>query len=148
MSRGVLVVTGAGRGIGAAIAKAAAADGWHVAVNYVREADSASATVAAIAKAGGTARAVQADVQTKAGIAALFAAADAMGQLRGLVNSAGGSTEAKIAAINAADDDRMMDGNLRSTVFCAREAVRRMATDGGGGGGGGGGTLVDIGGGR
>jgi NAD(P)-dependent dehydrogenase (short-subunit alcohol dehydrogenase family) len=141
MSRGVLVITGAGRGIGAAIAKAAAADGWHVAVNFARDADSANATVAAIATAGGTARAIQADVQTEAGIEALFQAADAMGPVRGLVNNAGGSAEAKIADITAADYDRMMDGNLRTTVFCAREAVRRMATDRGGQGG----VIVNIG---
>jgi len=137
----VLVVTGAGRGIGAAIAKAAAADGWHVAVNYARDEASAHATVAAIAATGGTARAIQADVQSEAGIAALFEAADAMGPLLGLVNNAGGSAEAKIADITAADYDRMMDGNLRTTVFCSREAVRRMATDRGGAGG----VIVNIG---
>jgi NAD(P)-dependent dehydrogenase (short-subunit alcohol dehydrogenase family) len=135
MSRGVLVVTGAGRGIGAAIARAAAVDGWTVAVNYARDADSAGATVAAIEAAGGKARAIQADVQSEAGVVALFEAADALGPLRGLVNNAGGSAEARIADITAADYDRMMDGNLRTTVFCSREAVRRMATDRGGQGG-------------
>jgi NAD(P)-dependent dehydrogenase (short-subunit alcohol dehydrogenase family) len=137
----VLVVTGAGRGIGAAIAKAAAADGWHVAVNYARDADSAAATVAGITAAGGTARAIQADVQSEAGIASLFAAADEMGPLGGLVNNAGGSAQAMVADLAAADYDRMMDSNLRTTVFCAREAVRRMATDRGGAGG----VIVNIG---
>lgn len=145
VSPGVLIVTGAGRGIGASIAKAAAADGWHVAVNFARDADSANATVAAIEAAGGTARAIQADVQSEAGIAVLFEAADAMGPLRGLVNNAGGSAEAKIADITAADYDRMMDGNLRTTVFCAREAVRRMANDSSFPGGGAGGVIVNIG---
>lgn len=138
---GVLVVTGAGRGIGAAIAKAAAAQGWTVAVNYARDAERAAATVAAIEAAGGRARAIQADVTTEAGVVALFSAADALGPLKGLVNNAGGSADAKIADITAADYDRMMDGNLRSTVFCAREAVRRMATDRGGAGG----VIVNIG---
>lgn len=138
---GVLVVTGAGRGIGAAIAKAAAAQGWTVAVNYARDAERAAATVAAIEAAGGRARAIQADVTTEAGVVALFSAADALGPLKGLVNNAGGSADAKIAEITAAGYDRMMDGNLRSTVFCAREAVRRMATDRGGTGG----VIVNIG---
>lgn len=140
MTRGVLVVTGAGRGIGAAIARAAAADGWTVAVNYARDAVSAEATVAAIVDAGGKARAIQADVTTEEGIAGLFREADELGPLKGLVNNAGGSAEARIADITAADYDRMMDGNLRSTVFCSREAVRRMATDRGGQGG----AIVNI----
>jgi NAD(P)-dependent dehydrogenase (short-subunit alcohol dehydrogenase family) len=135
VSLGVLVVTGAGRGIGAAIARAAAADGWTVAVNYARDAESAGATVAAIEAAGGRARAIQADVQSEAGVVALFQAADALGRLHGLVNNAGGSAEARIADITQSDYDRMMDGNLRTTVFCSREAVRRMATDRGGEGG-------------
>ena len=139
--RGVLVVTGAGRGIGAAIAKAAAADGWTVAVNFARDAESAAKTVGAIEAAGGKARAIQADVMSEDGVVALFEAADALGRVKGLVNNAGGSADARIADITAADYDRMIDGNLRTTVFCSREAVRRMATDRGGEGG----VIVNIG---
>jgi NAD(P)-dependent dehydrogenase (short-subunit alcohol dehydrogenase family) len=134
-------VTGAGRGIGAAIARAAASDGWIVAVNYARDSESAAATVRAIEAAGGRARAIQADATSESGIESLFREADALGALGGLVNNAGGSAEARIADITAADYDRMMDGNLRSTVFCSREAVRRMATDRGGAGG----VIVNIG---
>jgi NAD(P)-dependent dehydrogenase (short-subunit alcohol dehydrogenase family) len=141
VSRGVLVVTGAGRGIGAAIARAAAADGWTVIVNYARDGESAGRTVSEIEAAGGAARAVQADVTTEAGVNALFEAADTLGPVRGLVNNAGGSAEARIADITRADYDRMMDGNLRPTVFSSREAVRRMATDRGGSGG----VIVNIG---
>lgn len=141
VSRGVLVVTGAGRGIGAAIAKAAAAEGWTVAVNFARDADAAANTVGEIEAAGERATAIQADVTTETGVEALFRAADGLGPLRGLVNNAGGSAEARIADITPGDYDRMMDSNLRSTVFCAREAVRRMATDRGGDGG----VIVNIG---
>ncbi|MBX9593078.1 MAG: SDR family oxidoreductase [Roseomonas sp.] len=140
-TRGVLVVTGGGRGIGAATCKAAAADGWTVVVNYAKDADSANAVVADIEAAGGKAHAVQADVQSEAGITALFEAADRIGPVRGLVNNAGGSADAKIADLTTADYDRMMDSNLRTTVFCAREAVRRMATDRGGDGG----VIVNLG---
>jgi NAD(P)-dependent dehydrogenase (short-subunit alcohol dehydrogenase family) len=62
MSRGVPIATGAGRGIGAAIARAAAAHGWTVVANYARDAASTEATVGAIGELGGRAQAIQADI--------------------------------------------------------------------------------------
>jgi NAD(P)-dependent dehydrogenase (short-subunit alcohol dehydrogenase family) len=138
MSRGLLLVTGAGRGIGAAVARAAAREGWSVAVNYMRDAASAEATVAAIRADGGTAQALQGDATEPAAIADLFVRADALGPLRGLVNNAGGSADFRIADMTEADYARLLDANLRSTAFCSKEAVRRMSASGGG-------AIVNIG---
>src|SRR5690606_33653076 len=87
--RGVLVVTGGGRGIGAATALAAAAAGYAVCVNYARDARAADATVRAIPDAGGKAVAVQGDVGVEADVIATFAAAAGLGPVTGLVNNAG-----------------------------------------------------------
>jgi NAD(P)-dependent dehydrogenase (short-subunit alcohol dehydrogenase family) len=67
-----LLVTGGGRGIGAAACRLAAAQGWAVAVNYARDAAAADAVVAAIVAAGGRARSFQADVADDAAVVAMF----------------------------------------------------------------------------
>jgi NAD(P)-dependent dehydrogenase (short-subunit alcohol dehydrogenase family) len=141
MSERVLLVTGAGRGIGAAIARAAAREGWTVAVNYRSDEASAKATVAAIRAAGGRAEAIQGDAADPEAVEAIFQAADRLGPLRGLVNNAGGSAEFRIADATPADYAKVVDSNLRSTVFCSAAAIRRMATDRGGQGG----VIVNIG---
>lgn len=141
MSGRVLLVTGGGRGIGAAIARAAARDGWAVAVNYRSDDAAARAVVEAIRAAGGTAEAIRGDAADPDAVEAIFEAADRLGPLRGLVNNAGGSADVRIADATLADYSKVIDSNLRSTVFCSSAAVRRMATDRGGAGG----AIVNIG---
>jgi NAD(P)-dependent dehydrogenase (short-subunit alcohol dehydrogenase family) len=119
------------------VARAAAADGWKVAVNYLRDEAAAQGVVEAIVAAGGLAEAVRGDATSPADIEALFAAVDLLGPLKGLVNNAGGSADFRIAEMTEADYARILDANLRSTAFCSAAAVRRMA--------GGGGAIVNIG---
>lgn len=141
MSGRVLLVTGGGRGIGAAVARAAAQDGWTVAVNYRSDDASAQAVVDAIRAAGGKAEAIRGDASDPDAVEAIFRTADRLGPLGGLVNNAGGSADFRIADVTQADYSRVIDSNLRSTVFCSGAAVRRMATDRGGPGG----VIVNIG---
>jgi NAD(P)-dependent dehydrogenase (short-subunit alcohol dehydrogenase family) len=89
MDKGVVIVTGGARGIGAATARLAAARGYAVLVNYASSADAAQALCADIHAKGGTAAAVRGDVSDEADIDHIFAAADRMGRLMGLVNNAG-----------------------------------------------------------
>ena len=138
----VLLVTGGGRGIGAATARRAAADGWRVAVNYAANAQAADAVVQAIRAAGGSAIAVQADVADEAQVMRMFERVDAeLGRLTGLVNNAGVvAPGAPLAAHDAARWRRMFDVNVIGTLLCAREAVRRMSTAQGGAGG----SIVNV----
>jgi len=89
-SQGALIVTGAGRGIGAAVARLAGARGFSVAVNYALDAQSAAEVVRHIASSGGRAIAIQADISREDEILKLFQNAEReLGPLTGLVNNAG-----------------------------------------------------------
>jgi len=134
----VLIITGGGRGIGAATARIAAARGYAVCVNYASNREAADGVVADIAKAGGRAIAVQADVSDESEVARLFQTVDKeLGTVTSLVNNAGViDKQARLAEIGSARLARMFATNVTGPFLCAREAVRRMSTKQGGAGGG------------
>ena len=138
----VLLVTGGGRGIGAATARLAAQQGWAVAVNYTANSLAADEVVRAIRADGGTAISVQADVADEDQVLAMFARIDArLGRLTGLVNNAGVvDVTARVDEMSVARWRRMFDINVIGSMLCAREAVRRMSTKHGGAGG----SIVNL----
>lgn len=135
--RSVLLITGAGRGIGAATARLAGKRGYDVAVNYARDAESAGAVVADIERAGARAVAIQADVAKEADVLRLFAETEKrLGPIAGFVNNAGITGRAsRLDAVEAATLEAVFDLDILGAFLCAREAVRRMSTlnDGKGG---------------
>jgi NAD(P)-dependent dehydrogenase (short-subunit alcohol dehydrogenase family) len=137
LNQQVLLVTGGGRGIGAATALLAARRGHAVAVNYASNSLAADEVVRAIRAAGGKAIAVQADVGDEAQVMAMFEQVDArLGRLTALVNSAGVvDVRARVDEMSAARLERMFRINVIGSFVCAREAVRRMSTRHGGTGG-------------
>jgi len=133
----VALITGGSRGIGAATARLAAAQGWKVAVNYAANAAAANEVVQAIRASGGQALAVQADIADEAQVLAMFERVDAqLGRVTGLVNNAGVvDVAARVEQMTLARLRRMFDINVIGSMLCAREAVRRMSTRHGGSGG-------------
>jgi NAD(P)-dependent dehydrogenase (short-subunit alcohol dehydrogenase family) len=138
----VLLVTGGGRGIGAAICRLGAEASYRVAINYASNQNAASALVAEIEASGGEALAIKGDVGSEADIVAMFGAVDrAYGRLDALVNNAGiVDVKARVDEMGAARLERMMRINVVGSILCAREAVRRMSTLHGGQGG----AIVNI----
>ena len=133
-----LLITGGSRGIGAATARLAAAQGWDVAVNYARDASAAQAVAADVRAAGRRALVIQADVGVESEVLAMFATLDRTwgAGLAGLVNNAGVvDLPSRVDAMGAARIQRMFAINVFGTMWCAREAVRRMSTAHGGAGG-------------
>ncbi|MBU8976015.1 MULTISPECIES: SDR family oxidoreductase [unclassified Lysobacter] len=125
------LVTGASRGIGAAIARRLAADGFTVVVNYAGASADADALVAEIEQAGGRAVAAQADVSDAAAVARLFDNAQAaFGGVDVLVNNAGIMRLATLAESDDALFDSQVAINLKGTFNTLREAARRLR-DGG-----------------
>lgn len=138
----MLLVTGGGRGIGAATAILAAERGYAVGVNYRRNSAAAEAVVAEIVAAGGRAVALQADVSREDEVVRLFAELDRqLGTIAALVNNAGVvEVQTRIDAIDAARLQRVFATNVFGSFFCAREAVKRMSTRFGGRGG----AIVNV----
>jgi NAD(P)-dependent dehydrogenase (short-subunit alcohol dehydrogenase family) len=140
--KGAVIVTGASRGIGAAIAGRLASDGYGVVVNYAADAEGAESVVSAITGAGGRAVAVRADVASEDEVEAMFGRAlEQMGPLAALVNNAGAVGEQ--AHIDEQHEDalnRLMRVNVVGPMLCAKHAVRAMSTARGGKGG----SIVTI----
>jgi NAD(P)-dependent dehydrogenase (short-subunit alcohol dehydrogenase family) len=140
--RGTLLVTGGSRGIGAAICRLGARQGYAVAVNYCSHEGAAQALVEEIQKSGGRAAAIRADIGRESEILELFERAEQqLGPLAALVNNAamtGGF--ARVESVEAAMLERLLAVNVTGAILCAREAVRRMSTAHGGKGG----AIVNI----
>ena len=141
-SRGTLIVTGAGRGIGAAVAKMAGARGFAVAVNYTKNAQAAADLARHIVSSGGRATVIQADISREADVLRLFEAAEQeLGPITGLVNNAGITGGfARVEEVTSATLTEVFAVNVIGAMLCAREAVQRMSARNGGRGG----AIVNI----
>ncbi len=139
---GVIIVTGASRGIGAATAALAAARGYRVCVNYRSNRAAADAVVAGIERDGGRAVAVEADVASEPDVARLFETVDrTLGTPSALVNNAGVlERQCRVDELDAPRLARIFAVNVAGAFLCAREAVRRMSTARGGRGG----AIVNV----
>ena len=139
---GTLIVTGASRGIGAAIANLAGERGFSVAVNFATGTAEAAAVVDQIVSAGGRAYAIQADVAREEDVVRLFGTAEReLGPVKALVNNAGITGGfSRVESVSAQTLAQVMAVNVTGAILCAREAVRRMSTRHGGTGG----AIVNI----
>jgi len=125
------IVTGASRGIGAAIARRLAEDGFAVVVNYGGSAGAAAKLVQEIEGTGGRAVAVQADVADPTAVQRLFNVADsAFGGVDVLVNNAGIMKLGRFAEVDDATFDQVVAINLKGVFNCLREASRRLRNGG------------------
>jgi len=137
-----IIVTGASRGIGAATARLLGAQGYPVAVNFVKNEDVASSVVHDIISGGGKAVTIRADVSKESEILRLFEISDdELGPLGGLVNNAaitGGFSLVRDISLDVLEN--VFAVNIAGSILCAREAVRRLSTASGGAGG----SIVNI----
>ncbi len=134
--RQIVLITGGGRGIGAATARLAAQRGYDVAINYKSNADAAAKVVKDVESSGGRAIAVQGDMAQEADVEHLFKAVDAFGPLRHLVyNSGVTGKNSRFEAVSTQTLRENVDVNVMGAFFAARAAIPRLSTRHGGAGG-------------
>ena len=138
----VAIITGAGRGIGAATARLFARHGYAVCINYRQNSETAEAVARDIREAGGRCITVQADVASEREVEALFARVDdALGPVSVLVNNAGIlRPQTRLEQMSAERINELLTTNVTSYFLCCREAVKRMSTRHGGVGG----AIVNV----
>ena len=128
----VAVVTGASKGIGAAVAKQLASEGASVVVNYASSKDAAERVVAEIKSKGGKAIAVQADIAKKSDIERLFTETKkTFGRLDVLVNNAGIYEFAPLENVTAENFHKQYDLNVLGILFASQEAAKYFGAEGG-----------------
>jgi NAD(P)-dependent dehydrogenase (short-subunit alcohol dehydrogenase family) len=138
MSRGTLVITGGSRGIGAATALLAAADGWDLCIAFRRDIAAAEDVAERCAATGVEVAVARADVAIEADVLQLFARAMEVGPVCGLVNNAGVVSPLRtVADIESDQLEEVFGVNVFGAFLCAREAVRLMQA-------GTGGSIVNV----
>ena len=138
----VAIITGGGRGIGAATAQLFANNGYAVCINYKSNSESAAQLAETITRNGGKCISVQADVSQEEDVARLFSTVDQeLGQISVLVNNAGIlKTQMRLEEMTADRINAILVNNITSYFLCCREAVKRMSTRHGGVGG----VIVNV----
>jgi NAD(P)-dependent dehydrogenase (short-subunit alcohol dehydrogenase family) len=141
-ANGTLLVTGASRGIGAAVAILAGTLGYRVAVNFSQDEEGAGEVARQIIFGGSTANVYKADVSKEDEVVRMFQRVEAeLGSIKGLVNNAGITGGfARVEDVTPETLSQILAVNVAGTILCAREAVRRMSTRRGGTGG----AIVNI----
>lgn len=137
----VMLVTGASRGIGAAVARLAARSGFAVCINYRSSERAANQVLDDIRQHGGEAVAIRADIGNESEVKNLFAQIDErFGRVDALVNNAGILARRRVEEMDSATLIEVFSANVFSMFYCAREAVQRMSTRHGGNGG----VIVNV----